>query len=79
MIFLRGKDITWAIGRVGPLEGSKSKLFWAHTALASLELFQGPRNVFAPHQNHNGPRHISCRFINSYNHPGRVALLLYLL
>ena len=26
----------------------------------------GPRNVFAPHQNHNGPYHIINRFINSY-------------
>jgi len=29
--------------------------------------FNGSRNVFASHQNHNGPRHIINRFINSYN------------
>ena len=59
----------------------KSQLFKAQTVLTLLELFQGPkksqlswlnpsngpRNVFAPHQNHNGPRHIINRFINSYN------------
>ena len=58
----------------------KVPTFWAQTALALLELFQGPknlqlswpnpsnspRNVFALHQNHTAPRHIINRFINSY-------------
>jgi len=39
MILLLGKDITMAIGRVGP---KKSQIFWAQTALALLELFHGP-------------------------------------
>jgi len=40
MILMRGKDINWAIWRVGPW---KSRFFWAQIALASLELFQGPK------------------------------------
>ena len=39
-VFDEGKSITRAIGRVGLW---KSRLFWAHTALALLELFQGPK------------------------------------
>ena len=42
MILMRGKDITKAIGRVGPW---KSQLFWAQTALALLEQISGPKKV----------------------------------
>ena len=38
----------------------KSRISW-------LKPSNGPRNVFAPNQNHNGPRHVINRFINSYN------------
>ena len=58
------------------------RLFWAQIALAVARAISGPkkrldfqhnpsngpRNVFSPHQNHNGPRHIINRFINSYNY-----------
>jgi len=74
MILMRGKDITWAIGRVGlkvsPVLGPnrtrcRSCNFRAQNRLPNPS--NGPRNVFAPHQNHNSPRHIINRFINSYN------------
>ena len=75
MILMRGKDITWAILprlgheswdffgpkqlliRSGP---KKSWLSWPNPSI-------GSRNVFAPHQNHNGPCHIINRFINGQN------------
>ena len=60
MILIRGKHITRAIGRV-------ASAIWAQ----NRRDFQpnpsnGTRNVFAPHQNQNGLRHIINRFINSY-------------
>ena len=54
------------------------RLFWAQITLAVARAISGPKtgstfnpsngpcNVFAPHQNHNGPCHIINRFINSY-------------
>jgi len=64
MILMWGKDITWAIGRVGlkvePVLGPEiarvtGSAIWAQ----NRRDFQpnpssGPINVFFPHQNHNG-------------------------
>ena len=68
MIFMRGLDITWAIGRVGlkvePVLGPEiaratASVIWAQ----NRRDFQpnpsnGPSNVKAPHKNHKAQRHI---------------------
>ena len=73
-------DVYYALSRThSPFFGAK----WQLAALVAISgpkksWFSGPapsncpRNVFAPHQNHNNPCHIINRFINSYPQPSPI-------
>jgi len=68
MIFMRGLDITWGIGRVllkvspvlGPDFRAQNRLNFQQNPS------NAPGNVNAPHKNHKAPRHIINSLINSY-------------